>query len=345
MGSASTTADPQETGTRGDGLGASNLNEAPGYVRLAASGELRCRIDLAREHLEDCRLCPRACGVDRSAGQVGYCGAGARAKVYSHMAHPGEEPPISGSRGSGTIFFSHCTLSCVYCQNCTFSQLHAGAECSARELASMMTELAAAGCHNLNLVTPAHFMPPVLEALLLAARAGVSIPLVWNTSSYESRAALELLDGVVDIYLADLRYYSDGPAREYSDAPDYPGVSRKALLEMQRQVGTLEVDDEGNARRGLIVRHLVLPGGASGTAAAMRFVATALGPETHVSLMSQYYPAHLAASDPELGRRITKSEWDEAVSALEDAGLANGWIQEYHDQLSPIAGTELAQDE
>ncbi len=314
---------------------------APGYVGLAESGELRKRIDCALEHLRDCRLCPRECGVDRQTGQLGYCRAGARAKIYSHMSHPGEEPPISGALGSGTIFFSHCTLSCRYCKNCRFSQLHEGRECSANELAAMMAELAADGCHNLNIVTGTHFIPAILEALRKAVRAGVSIPLVWNTSSYESRAALELLDGVADIYLADLRYYSSEPAEAYSDAPDYPAVSRKALLEMQRQVGPLVLDENGVATRGLIVRHLVLPNDAAGTRSAMRFVASALGTDTYVSLMSQYYPAHLAGGDPVLGRRITRAEWDDAVRALEDAGLANGWIQEYPEGLSPMAGTEM----
>ncbi|MFH1502090.1 MAG: radical SAM protein [Candidatus Eisenbacteria bacterium] len=318
--------------------------DSPGYVELARSGELRRRIDRALEHLRDCRLCPRECGVDRHAGQLGYCGAGARARVYSHTPHPGEEPPISGARGSGTIFFSHCTLSCRYCQNFRFSQLHEGRECSTDELAAMMIELASLGCHNLNVVTGTQFVPVVLDALGKAARAGVSIPLVWNTSSYESRGTVELLDGVADIYLADLRYYSSEAASAHSDAPDYPTVSRKALLEMQRQVGTLVVDEDGVAERGLIVRHLVLPDDASGTRAALRFVAEALGRSTYVSLMSQYYPAHLAPGDPVLGRRITRAEWEGAVTALDEAGLANGWIQEYPEGLSPIAGTELAPD-
>lgn len=313
----------------------------PGYVKLAASGELRKKIDRAREHLRECKLCPRECGVDRLAGQVGYCGAGWRAKVYSHMAHPGEEPPISGTRGSGTIFMSHCTLSCRYCQNCAFSQLHEGTERTREELTEMMADLAESGCHNLNVVTGTQFIPAILDSLLRAARDGVSLPVVWNTSSYESRSSLELLDGVADIYLADLRYYSPEQALAYSDARDYPPVSRKALLEMHRQVGPLVVDDEGVARRGLIVRHLVLPRNVAGTRSAMRFVASGLGRDTYVSLMSQYYPAHLAGDDPVLGRRITRAEWGEAVRALEDAGLANGWIQEYPEGLSPMAGTKL----
>jgi putative pyruvate formate lyase activating enzyme len=294
--------------------------------------------------LSDCTLCPRDCHVDRTVGQLGYCAAGAAARVYSHMAHPGEEPPLSGSRGSGTVFFSHCTLSCLYCQNCTFSQLGRGRDTDVRGLASMMLELAADGCHNINLVTPTHFTPHVLEALLLAAREGLSIPLVWNTSSYERGDTLELLDGVVDVYLADLRYADSESAREYSDAADYPRVARKALLEMRRQVGHLAVDDEGVALRGLIVRHLVLPENASGTGASMRWVAAALGRETYVSLMSQYYPAHEASGHPVLGRRIARSEWLAAVEALEGAGLSRGWVQGYPEDVPPIAGTNLAPD-
>jgi putative pyruvate formate lyase activating enzyme len=317
----------------------------PGYVRLALAGELERRIDVARGHLSDCRLCPRACGVDRSSGETGYCGAGPSARVYSHMAHPGEEPPISGSRGSGTIFFSHCTLSCIYCQNCAFSQLGEGTDRTVSELAEIMSSLARAGCHNLNLVTPTHFLPAVLEALLESARAGVSLPLVWNTSSYETPETLALLDGLVDVYLADLRYWSAESAGALSYAPDYPEVSRRALAEMRRQVGALRLGEDGTASRGLIVRHLVLPGGLSGTAEAMRFVADVLGTDTHVSLMSQYYPAHLAVGHPLLRRRLTRAEWDEAVRSLEEAGLENGWVQDYPEDLYPAAGTRLRPDD
>ncbi len=317
----------------------------PGYVRLARTGELARRVESARRHLSDCGLCPRACGVDRSSGETGYCGAGPDAVVYSHMAHPGEEPPISGTRGSGTIFFSHCTLSCVYCQNCAFSQLGAGRERTVLELSEIMSTLARSGCHNLNLVSPTHFLPAVLQALLLAQEDGVALPLVWNTSSYEALETLALLDGVVDVYLADLRYWSSESAAAYSDAPDYPEVSREALVEMKRQVGVLELGEDGTAGRGLIVRHLVLPEGASGTGPAMRFVADALGRDTHVSLMSQYYPAHLATGHDLLGRRLNRAEWKAAVRSLEDAGLENGWVQDYPEDLYPVAGTRLVPDE
>jgi putative pyruvate formate lyase activating enzyme len=318
--------------------------ELPGYVRLAQTGELRSRIDRARSHVRSCRLCPRACSVDRGAGELGYCQAGPVAKVYRHMAHPGEEPPISGARGSGVIFFSHCTMRCCYCQNYRMSQLGEGTPRSSREIAAMMAKLATCGCHNLNIVSGTQYIPVILDALLRAARSGVSLPVVWNTSGYESPAGLDLLDGVVDVYLADIRYASGESASRYSDASDYVAVNRKALLEMRRQVGTLRTDRDGVALRGLVVRHLVLPDGAAGTSEAMRFVSEGLGGDTFVSLMAQYYPAHRAAGSPRLGRRVLRSEWNQAVAVLDGAGLGNGWVQECHDARSPIAGTEIDPD-
>jgi putative pyruvate formate lyase activating enzyme len=292
-----------------------------------------------------CTLCPRDCRVDRLAGETGYCRAGALPKVFSHSPHPGEEPPISGRRGSGTIFFSHCTMSCVYCQNYRFSRLDAGSERSVAELAGMMLGLAESGCHNLNLVTPTHYLPPILESLERAAGEGVSVPLVWNTSGYETLETLTLLDGLVDIYLADLRYTESQHAAKYSDAPNYVERDRAALREMHRQVGILEVDVEGVAVRGLIIRHLVLPDDAAGTAEALRFVAGELSPLTYVSLMSQYYPTHKAGDFPEIARPITRREWARAREAMADAGIRNGWVQgHFGGDVSPIAGTKIAPD-
>jgi putative pyruvate formate lyase activating enzyme len=316
----------------------------PRYVELARSGALEERIASAARGLAECRLCPHACGVDRTAGETGRCRAGAVARVFRHMAHPGEEPPISGRRGSGVIFASHCTMSCCYCQNYRMSQLDEGTDRSPAEIAGMMRALADAGCHNLNLVSATQFLPAFLEALRLAARDGVRLPVVWNTSSYECAGTLALLDGVVDVYLADLRYTDPEAARLCSAAPDYVAVSRGALLEMKRQVGDLVLDANGLAVRGLIVRHLVLPSGLSGTAEAMRFVARELGTRTAVSLMSQYYPAWRACDVPGLGRRLTREEWEGAVLAFEEAGLSEGWIQDLPEGLSPIAGTEIAPD-
>lgn len=321
------------------------MDFTPRYVELAQSGELLRRADLAAERLRACTLCPRVCGVDRTSGELGYCRRGDLPAVYNHMSHPGEEPPISGTRGSGTIFMSGCTLSCVYCQNARFSQGGEGAERSAADVAAMMLNLEAMGCHNINIVTPTHHTPAILAALSRAAGEGLSVPLVWNTSSYESADTLALLDGVVDIYLADIRYAADAISERYSDAPDYATVSRAALREMQRQVGTLRMDESGVATGGLIVRHLVLPDGASGTADCLAFVERELGAETFVSLMSQYYPAHRAHDHPRIARRLTASEWDEAVSAHDESGLINGWVQAFMGEVSQIAGTNLEPDE
>ena len=314
------------------------------FVGLAEEGELARRAAAARAHLSRCRLCPHECEVDRTAGELGFCGAGPVARVYRHMPHPGEEPPLSGTMGSGTIFWSHCTLACVYCQNYRMSQCGEGTDRTVGELAGMMKWLADAGCHNLNLVSPTQYLPHVLEALALAHGLGVDLPVVWNTSGYESQVALEFLDGVVDIYLADIRYSSDDVAARYSRAEGYAALSRAALVEMRRQVGTLSVDADGVALSGLVVRHLVLPNGLSGTEEAMRFLANEIGGDTFVSLMSQYYPAHVAPQFPELARRITREEWAEARRALAAAGLENGWVQDYPEDLYPVAGTEISAD-
>jgi len=316
----------------------------PAFAELAESGELQRRATEAMRSLACCKLCPRECGVDRLAGQVGYCRAGASARVYRRMVHNGEEPPISGASGSGTVFLSHCTMRCCYCQNYRMSQEGEGSERSVDDLAEMVGWLRAAGCHNVNYVSPTQFLPHILESLVRAWSGGDLLPVVWNTSGYESPLALELLDGVVDIYLSDIRYSDDAVARDLSDTADYVAVSRRALVEMQRQVGTLSCDGHGIAERGLVVRHLVLPGGRAGTHDAMRFVAERLGPSTYVSLMAQYYPAYRAAGIPGMDRRITREEWSDAVDTLEAAGLANGWVQQYPEGLSPIAGTEIESD-
>jgi len=316
----------------------------PRYVELARSGELQRRAAVAAERLHACTLCPRACRIDRTAGELGYCRTGEHPTVYSHMSHPGEEPPISGTQGSGTIFMSGCTLSCVYCQNARFSQGGEGTERSVDDVAGMMLDLEAMGCHNINIVTPTHHTAAILASLARAAGEGLNVPLVWNTSSYETPETLALLDGVVDIYLADIRYAADGVSGRYSDAADYATVSRAALREMQRQVGTLRMDERNIATGGLIVRHLVLPDGVSGTAECLAFVADELGTETFVGLMSQYYPAHRAHEHPRIARRLTASEWDEAVAAHAEAGLTNGWVQAFMGEVSPIAGTNLEPD-
>lgn len=300
----------------------------PGYLNIHRD-ELVRRAEKAKERLKSCDLCPNNCGINRLEGQVGICGAGASAKVASHNIHTGEEPPISGTRGSGTIFFSHCTLKCVYCQNWPISQKGNGNETDAAGLASMMLELKKRGAHNVNFVTPTHYMPHILEALVLAVDGGFDLPIVYNTSGYELVPVLRLLDGIVDIYLPDMRYACDLQAKKYSKAKMYSMYNRAAIKEMYRQVGNLVTNEDGIALRGLIVRHLVLPGGISGTEEIMKFLAEEVGGGVHISLMSQYFPAYKATGIPELARRITPEEYDAAVEIQEKYGLHEGWVQEH----------------
>ncbi|MGC8838751.1 MAG: radical SAM protein [Anaerolineae bacterium] len=302
---------------------------APSYRRLLESGELRRRVAAAYELLRACRLCPRECGVDRLAGQRGACGEGETVRLSSWTLHPWEEPPISGWRGSGTLFVSGCTGRCLFCQNYPISQLHHGQEVSATRLAEMMLELQCRGAHNINLVSGTHFVPQWLAALEVAATAGLRIPLVYNTSGYEQVEVLRLLDGVVDIYLPDAKYADEEVATRLSGFREYVRHNRLALLEMYRQVGPdLHLDAQGIARRGLIIRHLVLPQGLAGTEAVFAWIAEHLGTEVHVSLMGQYFPAYCAVGDPVLGRPVTPEEYERAIRAVERLGFANGWVQE-----------------
>ena len=302
----------------------------PSYLNLYRNGELARRIERAYACLEDCRLCPRECGVNRLQGKQGYCQTGAKPKVASWNVHPWEEPPISGTRGSGTIFFSHCTGRCLFCQNYPISQLGVGNEVSVERLAEMMLELQHRGCHNINLVTPTHFVPQILAALPYAIKGGLRLPLVYNTSGYETVEVLKLLEGVVDIYLPDAKYADDEIARRLSGFVRYVEANRPALKEMYRQVGEeLVLDNGGIARRGLIVRHLVLPDGLAGTPKVLRWLAENLSPRVHASLMDQYFPAHKAVGHSILGRKITSQEYEEALRAFDEAGLENGWRQEH----------------
>jgi putative pyruvate formate lyase activating enzyme len=266
--------------------------------------------------------------VDRVAGETGFCQAGLRPKIASANVHRGEEPPISGTRGSGTIFLSYCTLRCRFCQNFPISQLGNGEELTTGELAARMLKLQGQGVHNINFVTPGHYLPQILAALLLAVPRGFRLPLVWNSSGYEKADVLRLLDGVVDIYLPDMKYAEEEPAIRLSSAPGYRDFNRSAVLEMLRQVGHLEMDGAGIAQKGLIIRHLVLPEGAAGSRDTLRWIAENLGTETHIALMNQYFPAYLALETPGINRKLTEKEYREAVNALEEFGLENGWVQE-----------------
>jgi putative pyruvate formate lyase activating enzyme len=300
----------------------------PGYLRLGR-GELAERAEAATARLRACDLCPHQCGVDRLADRRGVCRAGAVARVASWNVHRWEEPPISGSGGSGTIFFSECTGRCVFCQNYPISQLGVGQEADAERLAEMMLTLQRRGCHNINFVTPTHYAAQMLAGVAVAAERGLHIPLVYNCSGYESVPLLRLLDRVVDIYLPDSKYADDGVARRLSGFRDYVAHNRATLLEIRRQVGlALELDETGIARRGMIVRHLVLPGGLSQTPAVLAWLAAGLGREVYVSLMAQYFPAHEAVGHEVLGRRLTAEEYEAALDAFDDSGLENGWRQE-----------------
>jgi putative pyruvate formate lyase activating enzyme len=297
---------------------------------LVSETELQKRIDAAYALLESCRVCPRECGVNRLKNdKLGFCRSGLNPVVSSASPHHGEEPPLSGTKGSGTIFFANCNLRCLYCQNYPISQMGTGTERTPGELACQMTWLQEQGCHNLNLVTPTHFMPQILKALSIARERGFNLPVVYNTSGYESIEALRLLEGIVDIYMPDMRYSDPAVALKYSIAPHYPEINRAAVREMYRQVGNLVTDEKGIAKRGLIVRHLVLPGGLSGTGEIMKFLAAEISKDVYVSLMSQYFPAYKAVEVKELSRRITADEYEDAYQMMQKYGLENGWVQEF----------------
>lgn len=300
----------------------------PTYLEPWRSGELRRRSQEAERLLASCTLCPRACRADRRWGRTGYCRSGRLPAVASYNAHHGEEPPISGYRGSGTIFFSNCNLSCAYCQNWPISQLGQGREVSFDNLAGMMLELQERGCHNINFVTPSHMVAQIIISLEIAVTQGLRIPLVYNSSGYDSLNALRLLDGLVDIYMPDIRYRDPEVARRYSGAGDYSQVAQQALKEMWRQVGPLQLDDEGIARRGMLVRHLVLPNNLSQSLECLEFLAREISPKVYLSLMAQYFPAHKAAGMPELSRGVTTEEYRAAVDRAEELGFENGWFQE-----------------
>ncbi len=306
------------------------------YSVLYQSGELLNRIRTAYGRLAACDLCPHNCGVDRIRGERGVCGAGVLPKIASATLHRGEEPPISGAKGSGTVFLSGCSLKCAFCQNFPISQLCNGEEITTRELAARLLRLQRLGAHNINFVTPTHYMPQILAAVWLAIPQGFSLPIVWNTSGFEKIDALQLLEGIVSIYLPDMKYADDAPATALSAAPDYCRINRMAVTEMLRQVGQLRVDDEGIASSGLIIRHLVLPEGKSGSLITLPWIAENLGTETHIALMSQYFPAHRAFETVELNRPVRHEEYDEAVEALEGAGLDNGWVQELDEERGAV---------
>lgn len=275
--------------------------------------------------LRECTLCPRACRVNRLEGQLGYCQIGRQAQVASYGAHFGEEPPLVGRYGSGTIFFTRCNLRCLFCQNYDISQVGEGSPVDEGRLAEMMLSLQAERCHNINLVTPTHVVAQILEALFIARSKGLHLPIVYNCGGYESLATLKMLEGVIDIYMPDAKYASEEVARELSNAPDYPRIMKEALKEMHHQVGDLQMDDQGVAVSGLLVRHLVLPYDLAGTGEIMRFLAQEISPKTYVNIMDQYRPAFKAPYHLRMSRRITSSEYREAISMALQQGLHRGF--------------------
>jgi putative pyruvate formate lyase activating enzyme len=293
----------------------------PSYLKAHRTGILRERIAAALAILERCRLCPRHCEVNRLKGEHGVCQTGRQASVSSHNAHFGEEDPLVGRGGSGTIFLTQCNLLCVFCQNYEISHMGEGVPVQAGELADMMVALQGKGCHNINFVTPTHVVPQILEALPEAVERGLRVPLVYNCGGYEEVATLHLLDGLVDIYMPDFKFWDSQVAERYCKATDYPEKARLAVKEMHRQVGDLTVDDRGIARRGLLIRHLVMPDGLAGTRDIMRFLATEVSKNTYVNVMSQYRPCGEAHRYRELQRMITVEEYREAVRMAHEEGI------------------------
>lgn len=285
---------------------------------------LRERANEALASLEVCEICPRHCKVNRLKKEKGFCRIGRRSKVYSYAPHSGEEPPLVGQHGSGTIFFSGCNLSCVFCQNYDISQMESGQEVSAADLARMMLRLQDMGCHNINFVTPSHVVPQILEALVLAAEDGLDVPLVYNSGGYDRAETLKLLEGVFDIYMPDAKYGRDETALKYSNAPDYTHYMKTSIKEMHRQVGDLSINEGGIATRGLLVRHLVLPDGLADTEEVVKFLSQEISRDTYLNVMAQYRPEYNACSFPELDRRLMLREYNKAVRLAAEAGLTRG---------------------
>jgi putative pyruvate formate lyase activating enzyme len=274
--------------------------------------------------LASCEICPRHCRVNRLKDERGFCKIGRHARVYSYAPHFGEEPPLVGRHGSGTIFFSGCNLACVFCQNYDISQMDSGQEVEAKGLARMMLCLQDLGCHNINFVTPSHVVPQILEALVLAKAEGLSVPLIYNSGGYDRSETIRLLDGIFDIYMPDAKYGRDEAALKYSGAPRYTYYMKASIKEMHRQVGDLQIDEEGLAFRGLLARHLVLPYGLGDTLEVIRFLSEEVSKDTYLNVMAQYRPEYNASRYPELSRRLTLGEYRDAVELAARAGLTRG---------------------
>ncbi|HIC91202.1 MAG TPA: radical SAM protein [Syntrophaceae bacterium] len=293
----------------------------PSYIETYKKGILEKRIEAAYKIIENCHLCPRNCRVNRLAEERGTCKTGKHAIVSSYNPHFGEEDPLVGTHGSGTIFMAWCNLLCIFCQNYEISHMGEGREVTSEEFANMMLSLQKIGCHNINFVTPTHVIPQILSALTIAIEGGLHIPLVYNTGCYDVIKSLKLLDGIFDIYMPDFKYWEGEVAEKYSHAKNYPIAARAALKEMYRQVGDLKMDERGIAYRGLLVRHLVMPHNLAGTRNIMRFLAKEISPNTYVNVMPQYRPCGLAYKYPEINRSITTDEYNEAIQMAIEEGI------------------------
>ena len=293
----------------------------PSYIKLYRDGELSERLERAVQILAACELCPRRCRVNRLNGELGYCRIGRKAKVASYNAHFGEEAPLVGQYGSGTIFMSSCNLLCSFCQNYEISRLAEGVEVEPEQLAAMMLHLAEKGCHNINFVTPSHVVPQIIEALVMAAEKGLRVPLVYNSGGYDAKETIELLEGIFDIYMPDFKFWESRWSERFCNAPDYRDFAVEAIKEMHRQVGDLKRNADGIAVRGLLVRHLVMPNDVAGSQKIMEFMANEISPNTYVNVMDQYRPCGTADRDKFINRRLNSQEYQNAVNAAKEAGL------------------------
>lgn len=293
----------------------------PSYIELHRKGILKKRKDEALARLESCSMCPRECNVNRLKDEKGYCNTGRKIRIASYNSHFGEEAPLVGTNGSGTIFISSCNLLCSFCQNYEISHLNEGYELEPEQTAALMLQLADRGCHNINFVTPTHVVPQILEALVIAAENGLSVPLVYNSSGYDRKETLELLDGIFDIYMPDFKFWDSAWAERYCEASDYRETAESAIREMHRQAGDLVVDDEGTAVKGLLVRHLVMPENISGTSDVMDFISKEISSDTYVNVMDQYRPCGNAVNDEYIDKRLSAGEFKDAMEAAERAGL------------------------
>jgi putative pyruvate formate lyase activating enzyme len=297
----------------------------PSYIHLYEKGELNQRIQLLKEFLKECRLCPRECRVNRLNGEVGYCKAPSELMVSSVFPHFGEEAPLVGYHGSGTIFLTHCNLRCIFCQNYDISHLGRGERITSSEMAKVMVRLQELGCHNINFVTPTHYAPQIVASLPEAIEMGFRLPIVYNCSGYEAIEVIRVLEDVVDIYMPDAKYMDERFSKQFSNAPDYPEVLTKVLKEMHRQVGDLKTNSIGVAERGLLIRHLVMPNGVSSSQMVLKLIAEEISLHSYVNIMDQYRPEYRAHDHPEISRRITHKEYLEVVQMARHFGLYRGF--------------------